>query len=275
MELVEGFLKKHKQQQAFDDAWKEIPPYPVFSVPKQVFHEITQWQGKEMPNLGRCISAVLASALRNLDSSQYHHFKSALRCVSALVDFSLMAQYRSHTPDTHSYMESYLQTFHRTKDIILEFRTSKATRTRADRQDWEIRELMADQRAKEVHHRTIANHGRQADQERFERSDRRVDLIRRENHFNFIKMHYQTHFASHIWRFGSISMYSTEIGELAHQDHIKDGYHRSNKNDATREILLQYGRQHALGMRLQTIETLSKVKGVIVAEDSGMEMPAF
>jgi len=28
-------------------------------------------------------------------------------------------------------------------------------------------------------------------------------------------------------------------------------------------------------MRLQTIEALSKVKGVIVAEDSGMEMPAF
>jgi hypothetical protein len=70
-------------------------------------------------------------------------------------------------------------------------------------------------------------------------------------------------------------MYSTEIGELAHKDQIKDGYRRSNKNDAARQILSQYGRQHALGMRLQTIEALSKVKGVIVAEDSGMEMPAF
>jgi len=86
-----------------------------------------------MRNLGRCISAVLASALRNLASSQYNDFKSALKCISALVDFSLMAQYRSHTPDTLSYMESYLQTFHRTKDIFLEFRTSKATGTRADR----------------------------------------------------------------------------------------------------------------------------------------------
>jgi len=28
-------------------------------------------------------------------------------------------------------------------------------------------------------------------------------------------------------------------------------------------------------MRLQTIEAVSKVKGVIVAEDSGMEMPSF
>jgi len=134
---------------------------------------------------------------------------------------------------------------------------------------------MADQRAKEVHHRTVANRRRQADQEWVERSDRRADLIRRENHFNFIKMYYVTHFASHLRRFGSISMYSTEMGELAHKDQIKDGYRMSNKNDAARQILSQYGRQHALGMRLQTIEAPSKVKGVIVAEDSGMEMPAF
>jgi len=70
-------------------------------------------------------------------------------------------------------------------------------------------------------------------------------------------------------------MYSTEIGELAHEDQIKDGYLMSNKNDAARQILSQYGRQHALGMRLQTIQALSKVKGVIVAQDRGMEIPGF
>ena len=42
MELVEGFLKKPKPQQAFDDAWHEIPPHPRFSVPKKAYHEITQ-----------------------------------------------------------------------------------------------------------------------------------------------------------------------------------------------------------------------------------------
>ena len=97
MEWVEEFLKKHKRQQAFDDAWKEILPYPGHRVPKKAHREVTQWQGKEMHNLGRCISAVLVSALRNPNSSQYHDIKSALKCVSTLVDFSLMAQYRSHT----------------------------------------------------------------------------------------------------------------------------------------------------------------------------------
>jgi len=99
------------------------------------------------------------------------------------------------------------------------------------------------------------------------------NLIWRENHFNFIKMHYMTHFASRVWRFGFILMYSTEIGELAYKDQIKDGYRRSNTNEAARQIWSHYGRQHALGIRLQTIEALSKVEGVIVVEDSGMEMP--
>jgi len=43
---VEGFLKKHKRQQAFDDAWKEILPYPGFSVPIKAYREVTQWQEK-------------------------------------------------------------------------------------------------------------------------------------------------------------------------------------------------------------------------------------
>jgi len=133
MEWVEGFLKKHKRHQAFDDAWKEIPPYPGFSVPKKAYREIRQWQGNQMRNLGHCIAAGLASALQNPDSSQYQDFKSALKCVSVQVDFTLMAQYRSHTPDTLSYMESYLQTFHRTKVIFLEFRTLKETLTQANR----------------------------------------------------------------------------------------------------------------------------------------------
>jgi len=42
LEWVEWFLKKHKRQQALDDAWKEIPPYLGFSVPKRAYCEVTQ-----------------------------------------------------------------------------------------------------------------------------------------------------------------------------------------------------------------------------------------
>jgi len=55
MDWISGFLKNHVQLQAFDDAWKALPPYPCFFVHKQSYREGTQWQGNEMRNLGWCL----------------------------------------------------------------------------------------------------------------------------------------------------------------------------------------------------------------------------
>ena len=110
-----------------------------------------------MRRLDPPISAVLLSALRNPHSFQYHDFQSALKSVSTLIDFSHIAQYRSHILDTLSYLASSLQTFHQTKEIFLESRTSKATSTQADRQNQELKELIADHHPTEVQHSTIAN----------------------------------------------------------------------------------------------------------------------
>ena len=87
-----------------------------------------------MQNLGRCILGVLAVALHQPVSAQLIPFKRALRCVRALVDFNMMAQYRSQTAETITYMEYYLPTFHKKKDIFLEFQVSKRTRTKIDEQ---------------------------------------------------------------------------------------------------------------------------------------------
>jgi len=192
-----------------------------------------------MRNLSRCILAILVSALRNPDSSQYHDFKSALQWVSALVDFSFIGQYLSHTPDTLVYMERHLQIFHSTKVIFLEFRTSKARCAEANRQDRDLRELMANQCTNEARHNTAAKRHQLVDQERLERANHQADLILGKNHFNFIKMHYLSHLASNVRRFRSILMYSTNIGELAHREQINVGYQRLNKNEAARQILSQ------------------------------------
>ena len=69
---------------------------------------------------------------------------------------------------------------------------------------------------------------------RIERANQWAELIQREKHFNFIKMHYLNQFVQHERRFGSVPMYSTDIGELAHKEQIKEGYPRSNKNHAAR-----------------------------------------
>jgi len=94
------------------------------------------------------------------------------------------------------------------------------------------------------------------DDDRAEEHERRMDLIHRELHFNFIKIHLQSHFSDHIRQFGNIPMYSTEFGELAHKEQIKDGWRRSNRNDAERQIVHSYSRQPAIRMRLLNLESL-------------------
>ena len=70
--------------------------------------------------------------------------------------------------------------------------------------------------------------------DRDEENEVRMDMIHTESHFNFVKMHLLSHFSDHIPRFGNIPMYSTEFGELAHKELIKDRWRRSNKNDVER-----------------------------------------
>jgi len=185
-----------------------------------------------------------------------------------------MAQYRSHLSDTLSYLEIYLLIFHQRNDIFLEFRTLKATRTEANHQDRALRELITNEGTHEICRTCVAKRHRQAGQERLQRVNQLGDLIHRENNFNFIKMHYLSHFSSHVQCFGSISMYSTEIGELAHMDQIKEGYCRSSKNEAARQILSHYGRQHALGIRLQTLDVLLKPENLVSVEGTGRETAA-
>jgi len=108
IDWIEGFLKKHGRLQAFDDVWKVLPPYPGFLVTKKGYREVTQWQGKEMWNQRRCILGVLALALRQPGGEHVIPFKRALGCIRALVNFNMMAQYRSHMSDTIAYIEDYL-----------------------------------------------------------------------------------------------------------------------------------------------------------------------
>jgi len=85
-----------------------------------------------------------------------------------------------------------------------------------------------------------------------------MDLIFCESHFNFIKMHFLSHFCDHIRKFGNIPMYSTEFGELAHETQIKAGWWQSNKNDASRQSVQSYSRQHGIRMRLLNLESLRR-----------------
>ena len=132
------------------------------------------------------------------------------------------------TPDTIAYMEDYLDQFHTMKDIFLEFRVTKRTQAKVDRQRKEIRQ----QRSLRREGAAPSQRHRICDDDRDEENELRMDMINAESHFNFVKMHLLSHFCDHIRQFGNTPMYSTEIGELAHKTQIKEGWRQSNKNDA-------------------------------------------
>jgi len=149
-----------------------------------------------------------------------------------------MAQYRSHTAETITYMEDYLDMFHKMKGIFLEFRVTKRIRAKIDEQRRELRHHRPKTRERIAPLKRRRMHDAGSEEE----TERPTNLIFCESHFNFIKMHLLSHFCDHIRQFGNIPMYLTEFGELAHKTQIKAGWRQSNKRDASRQIVQSYSR---------------------------------
>jgi len=207
-----------------------------------------------MRNLGRCLLGVLAVALRQPDSTQVQPFRRALTCVRSLLDFTMMAQYQCHTPETISYMKEYAMQFHETKDIFLEFRISKRTQEKVDELCKELRRQRTQMRERvpPSQRRRICDNDHEGE------NAQHLELIHSKSNFNFVQMHLISHFRDHTHMFGNILMYSTVYSEFAHEEQIKDGWRISNKIDAARQILSSYGRQHAICMRFWNLEFLQR-----------------
>src|SRR5437588_2667098 len=85
-----------------------------------------------MRNLGRIVIAAFATALRAPNDVQRMAFRIATRCVAAIVDFHLMAQYSTHTETTLDYIQSFLDDFHEEKEIFQEFCIGKCGKKQAN-----------------------------------------------------------------------------------------------------------------------------------------------
>jgi len=145
-------------------------------------------------------------------------FRRALTCVSSLLHFTMMAQYRSYTPETISYMEEYATQFHETKDLFLEFRISKRNQDKA----YLLYKVVRHQKALIREQVPLSQRHRIRDDNCQEKNDQCMHLIHAICNFNFLKMHLISHFHDHIYQFNNIPIYSTEHEELAYKEQIKD-----------------------------------------------------
>ena len=238
MDWLVPFLEHHNRMEAFNRLWSIMPPYPGFSPFRKPYTEVTQWQGKELKMLGRTLLPILGATLQSPTAEQRGHFKQAILCVKGLIFFHLMAKYHSHTDRTIAYMESYLEDFHRHKEIFARFRANKMTKKSALelRQELSAELKIARESAGDWHRLSSTAKTRRIDEDRSIVKYEVDQHLTEESDFNFVKMHLPIHFGESIRQLGHLSNLTAELYEHEMID-IKDAYRRSNKNDASEQIL--------------------------------------
>ena len=190
-----------------------------------------------------CLLPCFAASLCRPNAAERPIFTEALTCVRSIVDFTLMSQYTSHTDENIEYLEQYLKAFHDYQDVFKEYRRDKSTARKVR----EVTARIRDENREVINqHRlagaTAAKRRRIADEQCRTLDGWVADIYDQDIDFNFFKIHLVSHFGDHIRRFGNIQMYSTKSGETNHKTMIQEGYRRSNKNDASHQILRTYAR---------------------------------
>ena len=85
------------------------------------------------------------------------------------------------------------------------------------------------------------------------------EILREGAHYNFLKIHLISHYAEQIVKFSVLGQFSTDIAEAMHK-RFKDAYRRSNKVNATRQIITTYTRDHTFAMKDLTISAWTRIR---------------
>jgi hypothetical protein len=254
-----------------------VSPHPSISVPKKKYRSVKQWSGKEYRNAACIMLSVLEATLEPFPATveQQEIFDKSLDCICALLDFNLMAQYKSHSfpantnfdneyhslwdgynspdpKDTISYLQHYLALFHNNKSTFLKYRASKTVKRDAtvyaagsvpaiDSEDMKTMtkaEITAKNKADIALRKTL-----------------KEEYMVQHSSYNMPKVHLMKHFGEVIPHIGVLGQFSTSIVELNHQP-LNRAYEASNKVDATEQTLRYAGHRDAMSVRVSNLTWL-------------------
>ena len=134
-------------------------------------------------------------------------------------------------------MQDYLLAFHREKNVFQEIRAGKRAIKEARGEVGKIAIRHANAAQARAQKGTSATKRRKiARDDREEIVSAKVEEATERAHFNFIKMHLLQHCQSHVRRYGSIPIFSTDVSQLPHKAQIQERYRRSNRNNAMLRI---------------------------------------
>ena len=174
--------------------------------------------------------------------------KVAIRCVRAITDFCLIAQYRSHISQTIGYMNEYLQQFHQHMHIFSEFRSGKADRQEADKVSQELAEGQTEQATIHQYFQLTPTQLAKRSMKDREVRQQAAHSILQQATFNFPKLYLLSHYSPQIVDFGTLPQYFTDVTGALYKP-LKDAYRCSNRVDVPEQILDTINRDYALRMR--------------------------
>jgi len=196
-----------------------------------------------MRNQVKVILPCFAASLGHPTAIDRPIFTQALTSIQLIIDFNLMSQYKCHTDDTIQYLEQYLNNFHDHKDVFKEYQHDKSIRRKVIVVTTRIQ--VENSEVLNQHHLsgdTTTKRHRSADQQYRHLDGIKPDLDREDMDFHFLKIDLLSYLVAHMRCYAYIQISSTKSEDSCHKSMIKKGDCRSNRKDASYQILQTYTR---------------------------------
>jgi len=123
-----------------------------------------------------------------------------------------------------------------------------------------------------INGRTTTQKAHAVAEDREERVYLMIQVLVKDSHFNFPKMHLIMHWAYQISRYGSLPQFLTEICETSYKA-FKEAYRCSNHVDSISQIIKSYSRDHNLAVRELEIAAWADEDLAIGERVEGLQRP--
>jgi hypothetical protein len=126
------FMKTHKWLDKYNAILLSVPAYHNLTPKTTSYEEVSQWSGKEMKEMSRCLLGVVTLSLRGGCPTLRPILDCAIVCTQAVFELYMYARYKSHDDATLSYLEEVLRRSHTFQDVVLLRRAGKKAKAEAN-----------------------------------------------------------------------------------------------------------------------------------------------
>jgi hypothetical protein len=212
MKWMLSFLKQHKRLDRFDAISTAVPTYRRLLKFNKVYFAVSQWTGKGLRGIVRILLPVFTATLSNPTTTEKPIVRDAILCIKAMIYIHHMAQHRSHTAHTLKYMEGYLYHLNNHDDAFHQYQATEVAKRGAAKLGNVLAKELKAERDSEVSWRGLskAAKSRRVDNDNAWSQCQINEHLQEKCDFNFIKIHFLTHFSQHGKELGHLSNVSAE-----------------------------------------------------------------